>query len=272
MPDGGTPFVLRAIAANLTSGNGQSWDLGHGQRILQALQGDVVLLQEFKFGNNTPAAFNDFIRQTFDAGTGPQFSWVRGPAGQNIPNGIASRWPILEGGDWVDPQVVDRGFTWARIDLPGPRDLWAISVHLHTQSASSRATEGRAIVTQMQAKIPAKDLILIGGDFNVDSTGENVFTVLSSRFSTGGLVPIDQDGAPGTNRNRDKPYDQVLASPCLRRHQVPAVVGGSTFDAGLVFDTRVFAPIASVPPAQTGDSAAASMQHMAVVKDYVIAQ
>ena len=102
--------------------------------------------------------------------------------------------------------------------------------------------------------------LFIGGDFNVDSTGENVFTVLSSRFSTGGPVPIDQDGAPGTNRNRDKPYDQVLASPCLRRHQVPAVVGGSTFDAGLVFDTRVFAPIASVPPAQTGDSAAASMQ------------
>jgi hypothetical protein len=37
-----------------------------------------------------------------------------------------------------------------------------------------------------------------------------------------------------------------------------------------VLDTRVYTPLAEVAPAMTGDSAAANMQHMAVVKDVIV--
>jgi hypothetical protein len=50
---------------------------------------------------------------------------------------------------------------------------------------------------------------------------------------------------------------------------VPAQVCGQTFPAGLVFDSRVFTPLASVPPIAPGDSGAPSMQHMPIVKDFV---
>jgi hypothetical protein len=49
------------------------------------------------------------------------------------------------------------------------------------------------------------------------------------------------------------------------------VEGTVTRPNGLVFDTRVFTPLSSAPPALVGDSDPADgMQHMAVVKDYVI--
>src|SRR5205085_11524393 len=40
---------LRLVAANLTSGNFQSWDPGDGIRILEGLHPDVVLVQEFNY-------------------------------------------------------------------------------------------------------------------------------------------------------------------------------------------------------------------------------
>jgi len=36
---------------------------------------------------------------------------------------------IVEAGEWDDPRVGNRDFAWARIDIPGPVDLWAVSVH-----------------------------------------------------------------------------------------------------------------------------------------------
>jgi endonuclease/exonuclease/phosphatase family metal-dependent hydrolase len=42
-----------------------------------------------------------------------------------------------------DPFLTDRDFAWARIDLPGPNDLYVVSVHLH-------GSGGRAIAAQKQ--------------------------------------------------------------------------------------------------------------------------
>ena len=266
LPTGvGAPFHIRAVAANLTSGNLQSWDPGPGQRILEGLQPDVVLIQEFNYGGNTPAEFRGFV----DAVCGASCSYVRGATG-SIPNGVISRWPIVASGDWADPRVGNRAFTWAYIDLPGPRDLWAVSLHLLTTSANERNLEAQALVARLAANVPANDFLLIGGDFNTDSRTENCISTLGQRSITTAPHPVDQDGVPGTNASRSKPYDWVLASRCLQKDQAPVVIGAAQFDAGLVFDSRVYVPLSDVSPVLQSDSAAPQMQHMAVVKDFLV--
>lgn len=274
--DGGTPFLLRAMAANLTSGNLQSYDPGHGIRIIQGLHPDVVMIQEFNYWidpNQYPrpptseADLAEMMQRTFpDAG----YVYARGTQ-SGIPNGVLSRWPILASGDWADPQVGNRGFTWAWIDLPGPRDLWVVSLHLLTSNANDRNLEATALVKALDAVVPPDDFLLLGGDLNTDKTSEAAFTTLAKRVVSKGAQPVDQQNRPGTNANRDKPYDQVLASKCLAALQVPVQVGTQQFDAGLVFDSRAWTPLSDVDPVLATDSAAANMQHMGVVKDFLVA-
>ena len=62
----------------------------------------------------------------------------------------------------------------------------------------------------------------------------------------------------------------MLADAELQRWMTPVVIGGDRFDRGLVVDTRVFRPISALAPAKGADSGVPNMQHMAVVKDYLI--
>ena len=48
------------------------------------------------------------------------------------------------------------------------------------------------------------------------------------------------------------------------------MVGSSVFDAGLVIDTRDYLPLSDLAPALQSDSAAPNMQHMGVLRDFVI--
>lgn len=260
------PFTLRAVAANLTSGNGQDYNLGHGTRIMRGLVPDIVMIQEFSYQGDSTADFNSYVASNF----GPEFTWFRGVG--NIPNGIISRWQIVDQGEW-NGEAPDRELTWAKVDLPGPHDLFVISVHFLTSNASDRNLDARTIMNRLDAGVSPYDYVLLGGDFNTNTTNENAFNTLSPRFKTSMPHPVDQRGNPGTNANRDKPYDQVLASTCLAGVQIPTVVGAASFPGGLVVDTRVFADagtLADIAPALAGDSAAPSMQHMAVVKDFLI--
>ncbi|MCK6544549.1 endonuclease/exonuclease/phosphatase family protein [Myxococcota bacterium] len=261
----GVPFRLRAVAANLTSGNAQSWDPGEGLRILKGLRPDVVLMQEMNYGDESPETFDAMVQDTFSE----EFTWARGLGGQ-IPNGIISRWPILASGDWPDPEVGNRAFTWAHIDLPGARDLWAVSIHLLTSRASDRNAEGRALLAALEANVPDGDFILVGGDFNTDSHNEGVYDILDARLVSDPPYPADADGNPNTNRGRTSPYDAVLPSPCLDASQVAVEIGAQQFPAGLVFDSRVYTPLDDVSPVLRSDSEASHMQHMAVVRDFVI--
>jgi endonuclease/exonuclease/phosphatase family metal-dependent hydrolase len=264
--DGGT-FRLRAMAANLTSGNGQSYpNPGPGQRIVAGLNADVVMLQEFNTPNNSAGEFQNLT----EAMLGPGNFYSRG-SGQ-IPNGVLSRWPIVMSGEWIDPEVSNRTFAYAKIDIPGPIDLWAISVHLLTSSATNRNLEAQALLGRVQMNIPSTDFVLLGGDFNTGSRSEQCFFALNPVFSIAGPHPADQSGNQGTNANRDKPYDHVLASINLRPHQIAVQVGANSFAGGLVVDTQVYTPIADIAPALVGDSNASMMQHMGVVKDFLIPQ
>ena len=256
---------IRIVAANLSSGKKQSYDPGHGKRILQGLKPDIVLIQEFNVGNNGAAAVAAFVTDTFGVG----FSTYResGLAIPNIPNGVISRFPILESGSWDDSNANNREFAWARIDVPGTRDLWAVSLHLLTSSSSARAEQIKQLVGYIEANVPASDLLVVGGDLNTNTVSE------ASLKGFDGLLdrqrkPADLSGNGHTNAPRNKPYDRLFADSDLEGLSVAVAIGSRTFDNGLVFDSRVYSPLADVAPVQQGDSGAESMQHMAVVRDF----
>jgi hypothetical protein len=135
-----TNVTLRVMASNLTSGNNQRYETP-GLNIFQGVHPDIVAMQEFNvsnaFGVNTTAALSNMVATAF----GPEFSFFR-ESGYAIPNGIISRYPMIASGSWVDSDtgVNDRGFAWARIDVPGTNDLYVVSVHL--KASSGTANEG----------------------------------------------------------------------------------------------------------------------------------
>jgi endonuclease/exonuclease/phosphatase family metal-dependent hydrolase len=267
----GAPLTIRVVAGNVSSGNNQSYDPGHGGRILKALRPDVVMIQEFNYGANSTPEITTFVTRYL----GADFTFTRG-TGQ-IPNGVLTRFPILSSGEWTDASVSNRAFVWARIDIPGPRDLVAVSVHLLTSSSGNRNAEATQLSGYLKANVTDGAYIAIGGDFNTDSHSEPAFSAFSAVAITGGPWPADQAGNGNTNASRAKPYDYVIASPALDALQVPLGLGGGTFGAGIVFDTRVFTPIAVLNTAGdpdavlATDSAASNMQHMAVGRDFAVA-
>ncbi|ADO70154.1 lamin tail domain-containing protein [Stigmatella aurantiaca] len=256
---------VRLMAANITSGNAQSYDQGHGTRLFQGTDPDVVMIQEFNYGDNSASAIRQFVNTAF----GSSFYYYR-EGGAQIPNGIISRWPIIASGEWDDPSVDNRDFAYARIDVPGPKDLWVVSVHLLTANASTRNTEAASLVSRIKANIPTGDYLAIGGDFNTDSRSESCFSTFSQVVVTSSPYPADRNGNTNTNAARAKPYDHVLVDSDLRAYQTATVIGSSSFANGLVLDSRVYSPLSEISPAQSGDSGATNMQHMAIIKDFLI--
>ncbi len=267
LPDGGVR--VRVIAANLTSGNLQTYDPGNGQRILQALGGDIIAIQEFNVGGNTAQGLRAFVDATFDGG----FFFTRGSG--RIPNGVISRYPIVDAGEWDDTRTTDREFVWARLDVPGPTDVWVVSLHLLSSTPLNRNNQSLQLRQLIADNVPPDVHLVLAGDLNTDTRDASVetcLTTLSAVVDTTGPWPTDgalTDGGNGnTSTNRSRPYDWVLVPPALRALEVPVVLGTQFFPTGLVFDTRVFTPLDEAPPAQALDSSSTNMQHMAVVRDF----
>jgi endonuclease/exonuclease/phosphatase family metal-dependent hydrolase len=257
-----TNVTVRLMAANLTSGNGQSYEAA-GLNIFKGLKPDVVAIQEFKYSNSTPADFRTMLDTTF----GTNFVYYR-ESGYSIPNGVISRFPILAAGSWDDPMVGDRGFAWAQLDVPGTNDLYVVSVHLYSSgSATDRNTEALAIKSNIAANFPANAWVVVGGDFNTDTRSEAAVTTFKT-FLSDSPIPSDQAGNQNTSAPRSKPYDYLLPSFSFTNGQVAVAISNQSSPNGLVFDSRVYLPIASVAPVQVGDSGAANMQHMGVIKDF----
>ncbi|HSO31455.1 MAG TPA: endonuclease/exonuclease/phosphatase family protein [Labilithrix sp.] len=270
-PDGPPPVPgnLRVVAANISSGPSLVYGPAEGVRIFQGLRPDVVLIQELVVGGNSTTEVDAYVTTTF----GATFSYYREPGAQ-IPNGIISRYPILESGTWVDPQVANRGFAYAKLDLPGGHPLWAISLHLLTSGVAQRAAEVTSLVAQVKATIPAADYLVLGGDFNTGSRVEpcivDPLTGLAQIVVTAAPYPADGAGNDNTSGPRSKPHDWLLADTDLAAFSVPVAIGQRGYPGGLVFDSRVFMPLADVAPVQMTDSAATNMQHMPVVRDFLV--
>lgn len=257
------PAFVRVAAANLSSGDDQHWE-EPGIRIMQGLQPDVVLIQEFNYGNSSETDLREFVDRTF----GESFSYARIDApGITLPNGVISRWPIVGRGIWEDTTVSNRNFFWARIELPSGHDLWAVSLHWSASSSSERRTAAELLVDYIQQTVPEGDLLVIGGDLNTQSSGELSLSILEAVVSFD-HIPVDEANNDSTNEPRNRPYDWVLPDADLDQFAVQTRVAGMIFPDGLVYDSRVFSQ--PVPPIDPQDSNAVNMQHMAVIKDYVV--
>jgi len=259
-----TNTVVTIMACNLPGGS-QRYEEPQ-IRILQGLKPDIVALQEFNHSNNTPAQLRAFVDRAF----GPDYQYFRESSGTEtyaIPNGVISRFPIAEAGTWDDVLIPDRGFAWARIRLPGSNELYVVSVHFKASSgdASIRASEAANLRSLIQSRFPINAWVVVAGDLNTASRNETALSTLKT-FLSDWPVPSDAVGGGNENTNlgRTAPYDYVLLSFSITNRLVPMTVGGVVFPKGLVFDSRVFAPLEAVPPVQWGDSAAC--QHMAVLK------
>ncbi len=291
--DGGSVQRIRVMAANLTAGNNQNYNVppgdvtpGPGPRIMLGAHPDVVMVQEFRVGADNDAGILAFAESILGPGASVCREIIEGAG--DIPNGIMSRYPILECGEWQDSRLTNRDYAYARIDIPGPIDLWAISVHLHT-TFGSRVIEGTELRDNVLNNIPGGDYVVLGGDFNTDTSdplAEPIFTVLDDVFVVQ-PQPSDQFGNSGTNTNRllvladggldpmrNKPYDWVVGNADFTALEVPVVLtdGTTTYTLphGFIIDTRVFdaGTIGLIAPALLGDSAAVNMQHMGVIRDF----
>jgi endonuclease/exonuclease/phosphatase family metal-dependent hydrolase len=263
--------VIRIMAANTTAGNNSSYDTSEGNRIFRGLKPDIALVQEMNVGvgerKNTPATYRDWVNANF--GTGFHYHVE---TGKTIPNGIVSRYPILDSGFWEDRELTNREFVWAKIDIPGDINLWAISLHLKASGDSSRVRKNQAeqLLQAIQKTIPAADYVVLGGDLNTAQRTESCMKTLAALFVTGGPWPVDQAGDGDTNANRTRPYDWVLPNMKFHACRTPLVIGSNSFPDGLVFDTRAFTPLSDVPPILATDSGAPQMQHMAVMRAFLI--
>jgi Immunoglobulin domain len=237
------------------------------------LKPDIVAIQEFNYVStnglevNTPAAFREMVDLAF----GTNFVYYREPftGTGDIPNGIISRYRITASGSWPDTVQTqpNRGFAWARIAVPGTNDLYIVSVHFLTSSASNRAAEAANLKALMQSSFPVNAWVGVAGDFNTDSRTEGAVTTFSGYLSDN-PIPVDDLGNSDTSVNRNSPHDYVLAGITFTNLETATVFPTHVYPSGLVFDSRVYTNLGDFTPVQPDDSGLA--QHMAVVKDFLL--
>ena len=94
---------------------------------------------------------------------------------------------------------------------------------------------------------------------------------LSSVFTVEAPFPTDTTGNENTNAKRNKPYDWLLVNGGLDRLETPVILPDmKPFVGGLVFDSTSFPNLGAVTPVQSDDSHSLGMQHMAVIRDFLV--
>lgn len=249
-------FTFTIATANLSDNTSQAYE-DAGIRILQALKPDVLAIQEFNYkGGNT----QDLVRRLF----GPSYYFAREKGGARLPNGIISRFPITAFGQWEDPYVGNRSFAWATIQIPGPKPLHVVSVHLVQNRAERRIPEARHLLGLIRKQFPAGDYVALCGDFNI--VGRNALALAElTKWFDDTHHPADQEGNPNTNSTRNRPYDFVLPNPALAPYHVATVLNKQRFPHGMVFDSRLWNPL---PPPVEWDDSANNLQHLPVMKTF----
>lgn len=251
--------TVTVATANLSDSTTQAYR-DSGIRHLQALDPDILAIQEFNYQGGTTA---DLVHRIFPAN---DRDFCRERGGARLPNGVVSRHPIVAWGQWEDPYVKNRQLFWATVRLPGGAKLHVVSVHLVQNRANRRIPEADYLVQCIREKFPRNDYIVLCGDLNTSGRETGVMAVLGRVFDLA-RVPADQNGDPNTNTPRTHPYDVVLPNRVLAPCEVGTIVGGLSFPDGIVFDTRLWGrpPV----PARRTDSGD-NLQHLPVMKTFRI--
>ena len=252
-------ITVTVATANLSDSTTQAYR-DSGIRHLQALDPDILGIQEFNFQGGTTA---DLVHRMFPKN---DRDFCRERGGVRLPNGVVSRYPIVAWGQWEDPYVKNRQLFWATVRLPGGVKLHVVSVHLVQNRANRRIPEADYLVQCIREKFPRNEYVVLCGDLNTSGRETGVMAVLGRIFDLV-RVPTDQQGNPNTNTPRTHPYDVVLPNRALAPLEVRTAVGGFSFPDGIVFDTRLWArpPF----PARRGDSDD-NLQHLPVMKTFRI--
>lgn len=256
---GATPpkwATFTVVTANLSDNVTQAYG-DPGIRILQALQPDVLAIQEFNYRLGTS---KDLVHRLF----GPKWHFAREKGGARLPNGVISRYPISAFGQWDDPYVGNRRFFWATVQIPGPKPLHVVSVHLVQNRAERRLPEARHLLELIRRQFPEDDYVVLCGDLNVNTRDSEALAELTKWFDDS-AQPADQEGNPNTNAKRNRPYDYVLPNPALAPTHAPTVLADQKFPGGLVFDSRLWNPL---PPPVEWEDTVRDMQHLPVLKTF----
>lgn len=283
---------IRFMAANITSGKNQDYNDHKGIRIIQAFKPDIILMQEFNYASGA--------RKLVDEVCGTDCSYAT--TKHSIPNAIVSRYPIIEHGAWQSNVSGSRNWDWAVIDIPGDRDLLAVSLHLHSSKNPKEISPLKQKIEEKQKE--GNYYIVIGGDFNTKSRGgvRSTFGSLLSvgkdnpnahahdgidKVCDGGEFPVDQNGNSCTSGERDDPYDWVLFDKTLNGYEIPIQVGEHEYLHGHIVDSRVYnelGELGDIPPVEASDSdlcegdpwcdnnkgTRTNMQHQAVIRDILL--
>ena len=166
----------------------QSYEDRRNPTSFRGLTPDIVVIQEFNYQGGDPSRLSSIPRSVRISTSTSSHERA------GFPNGVVSRYPIIKGGTWNDPNVPDRSFVYAQIDVPGPIDLWAVSLHLLTTGATQRDTEAKELVTYIQGTVPAGDYLIVGGDLNTDTADETALTDLAASVVTKFTFPLRSNG------------------------------------------------------------------------------
>ena len=259
--------------------------------ILQGLEPDVALIQEWSRDSGTWATDRDWVDEAF----GTTFEFHRdnsnsGAGSWSQCNGIVSRYPILSWGNEQDGIIggtTTRYYLWAIIDIPGDtKNLQVVSVHLKAGDSSAdrqtREDEANEIKTLVQNTFNASHYIVVGGDMNTYYDTEPCITVFGTFLDPDDHTPADRYGHTKTNlkNGRDERYDWLMPNFTLDETHTTLTLGVSshTYAEGIVFDSHVFPDVATeLPPIlyndtyypRTGwDYPNNDMDHCPVIKSY----
>jgi len=262
---------IKIMAANISSGNNQQYE-GPGIRIFKALKPDICCIQEFNYNGD----IDSLVAEAF----GADYYYYRESytSSGSIPNGIIYHkdFKIIDSGSWTSSQISNRGYAYARLDVPGDNNphMFVVSVHLST-TAEKRRVEAQELIKKINqyygvsSSDQIKDYVVLGGDFNVGSRNTEVMVTLKKLF-VDSHIPVDQKGNDATNSSRAKVHDFVIVNSLLEQYHSTLKIGSNSFPNGLVFDSRVYSPLSEVSPVLKEDCGATNMQHMAVVKLFVV--
>ena len=258
---------LRIMAANTTSGKDQRYE-DPGMNMFYAMDPDIILIQEF-----APSAKN--VVQLLKEHFGVEYHYYAGKG--HIGNGIITKGDIKIKKTFSQasavPQITNRQYDAAVIDIPGNKDLLAVSLHLYTKTDSegySQKDEYPAVAEFIRSILNQGDYyIAVGGDFNTTSNYQ-VNRNWNSLLATNVSYPRDQNGNFKTNANRKQHYDWLLVDSKLQDLAIPVSIGSKEFPYGYVLDSRVHTPLSDISPVRYNDSKASHMQHMPVVRDFLI--
>jgi len=272
---------IRFMAANITSGDNQAYE-EEGIRIFKALKADIIMIQEFNYKSNSKTDVDNFVETTF----GAEYSYFKGTPNGNgdIPNGVISKYPITKSGEWVDPRVSDRKIDWVEIKVNNDIKFFVVSVHLKGQEDSSQITAAQIIAKKISEhkKVNLGYYYIVGGDFNGEAAVSNEgFGKYNNEniFFVDGDFPKSEYGDDGnTNRSRTAKLDFILVDENLQKFQTSTDYCISDdsckkYEDGLVFDSRDYSSSdlsTYFSPVESSDCEAKNMQHLAIVKDFLI--